>query len=517
MNNANNIFAAALLQDDINRSKSRMPGFTFLVGCLLILLIHAQLVTWAGPVGLVWLFFSTALLLFTSHLAALTLLLAALLLQNTVIAMVAPQITEHSIFSILQATSFLITLICACLALPVWLRMHDYLKREYKPLLRSMIWLVVVIAVYCVYGLAHTDASSAVTYARTFLSGALMLTVGIVFGLQVSPRQAAHITSVFAIVMIAWGFAELLVPRELYTMFNAADFLHLKFAGASDILAFSQVSDVLNFEKHSYLNLSGIFGLDLVTLRLRGPSFHPITFAYSAAFCCLLCFIYREDLLALGCYLVVLLIGAKGALLLTTLSAVLYLFYKITRNPGWYKIALVTALLFYVVIALFYGSATRDYHFVGLMGGIKGFLHNPLGYGVGVGGNLSEQGKQDLVTKMSTIQNVGGDYGFESGVGVGLYQLGIGFTAIIAFFYQMWRQVWYVAQEHNDNPRLMIIPSVYAILLANSLFQEEAFSPVGWGLWFLFGGMLIANRWREHGVIKSHEVSHDKYAIPKTR
>lgn len=501
-----------ILHDALYRGTSRLPFLTFLIGCILALIFHGQMIVWFGPAGSVWIIGISLLLFFTSPAAAIMLLFTALLLQNTAIALIAPQLTSHIAFSLLQATSFLLTLIYASLACPVWLRLHGYLKREYKPLLRSMVFLVVVIAIYTAYGLTQTSATSVVTYSRTFLSGCLMLVVGMVFGLQLTSRNFAYMMGVFAFVLIVWGLVELFIPRDLYTAMNAADFLHLKFAQANGVQAFSKISDVLNFEQHSYLNLSGIFGLDLVTLRLRGPSLHPITFAYSAAFCGLLCFIYRENLLALGCFFVVLLIGAKGALLLTTLSIGLYGFYKITRNPGWYKIALAVVLLTYVSLALLYGSTTQDYHYVGLMGGIKGFLHNPLGHGIGVGGNLSAEGKQELATKITTIQSVGGDYGFESGVGVGLYQLGVGFIAVVGFFYQMWRQVWAVSIRQTGTPRMMIMPSIYAILLANSLFQEEAFSPIGWGVWFLFGGLLISNEWRNTGVLSKPPALRQSYA-----
>ena len=88
-----------------------------------------------------------------------------------------------------------------------------------------------------------------------------------------------------------------------------------------------------------------------------------------------------------------LVIGSKGALIVRVLvtpdvpcsASCLRMF----RTPLWY---FVVALAIYACAGIAVGIRAGDYHVIGFLGGLNGFLANPLGRGIGAGGNLSLDG-----------------------------------------------------------------------------------------------------------------------------
>lgn len=183
--------------------------------------------------------------------------------------------------------------------------------------------------------------------------------------------------------------------------------------------------------------------------------------------------------------------GSKGAILLFVLYFAVATIRKtaVGMRFGW-----ITELVIYggfVFLFLIYGQATKDYHYLGLMGGIRAFFSDPIGFGIGVGGNLS-----DIATRanFATFQRQGyADYALESGMGVLLYQLGV-----MAFVYLwciwrilvlLWRQAFLVtgvARARTDWARIML-----TVVVVNSLFQEEAFSPAVFGFTMLMCALTL--------------------------
>ena len=98
--------------------------------------------------------------------------------------------------------------------------------------------------------------------------------------------------------------------------------------------------------------------------------------------------------------------------------------------PLWIFVVL---LVVYASAGIVTGIQTADYHVIGFIGGLKGFLANPIGRGIGVGGNLSI----DMATRLdwSRSQSLGHtDVAVESAVGVLLYQMGVFGAVVLALF-----------------------------------------------------------------------------------
>jgi hypothetical protein len=256
------------------------------------------------------------------------------------------------------------------------------------------------------------------------------------------------------------------------------------------------VQDVIEFASRSYLNLSGALGLNFDILRPQGPNVHPISYAYALAFGAIVCYINRFHVLMLLSLALLLLVGAKGPLIMAYLSIALATFYWFNPARNIVLGALLASMVIYAAVGIAYGIYTEDYHVIGFMGGVKGFIANPLGQGVGVGGNLSSMALR--YTNFSLFQGYGASFALESGFGVMIYQIGLGTAAFLLFYWRLWHNVWKAALSFTAEPRWIVLPCALAILLVNSIFQEEAFSPAGWGPLLLLSGLLLARHWREH-------------------
>jgi hypothetical protein len=121
-------------------------------------------------------------------------------------------------------------------------------------------------------------------------------------------------------------------------------------------------------------------------------------------------------------------------------------------------------------------------------------MSNPIGRGIGVGGNLSME--------MSTIdwsksQHLGHtDVAVESSVGVLLYQMGI--FAVVVFVALAWIAVrlWRVYLVNGERLYAAASFSVLTVL-ANGVFQEEAiFAPLAHGIVLAFAGLLLGRAYR---------------------
>ena len=151
-------------------------------------------------------------------------------------------------------------------------------------------------------------------------------------------------------------------------------------------------------------------------------------------------------------------------------------------------------LLLYVASGIAAGIAAQDYHVIGFIGGLKGFLANPLGHGIGIGGNLA----LDMSTiDWSRSQYLGHtDVAVESAVGVLLYQMGICGAVVLGIF--AWPAVKLWGWHLRAGGRLYAT-GCFAVLaiMANGVFQEEAiFAPLALGIVMGLAGLLLGRACR---------------------
>jgi hypothetical protein len=166
------------------------------------------------------------------------------------------------------------------------------------------------------------------------------------------------------------------------------------------------------------------------------------------------------------------------------------------RSPSrWLPAAAVAVMVAIESAAIVVGLSFGDYHVIGLFGCLSGFAKNPLGYGLGAGGNLA--GGLTLA-QWQQAQHAGmTDIALESGIGVLLYQMGIGGIALLAVYGWLARVFW--QQFVVDRSQFLCIAGFASIaLLGNALLQEEAlFSPLALASILLLGGVALGQSLRQ--------------------
>jgi hypothetical protein len=487
-----------------SQKASLIKAVIFITLASITLLPHFLLCAVFGPIGFVGIVVATICGMILTYELAYAQLVICLFLQNLFIAIVTPEIAGLDQFTPMLATNFVNIVLVSIFGSVIWLRARKDLPSMSDSIMRMLVLFFVVILVYTGVGAARSTLSDALTYTRVYMVGGLMLTIGVAFGLKIHSSYAVSVLRVITFFLVLWGFLEFFSTYWLYDTFHIADYMRLKYA--ADVRnTFYSIEETINFASRSYLNLSGALGLEYDILRPMGPNVHPISYAYGLAFAALVCYIYFSPTLLVGCLTLLALVGAKGPLLMAFLSVALGLQYQFFRNRRALLISLLTIMIGYIVVGLAYGSYTEDYHVIGFWGGVKGFMSNPLGNGVGIGGNLSALGSQKV--NFSLFQGYGASFALESGFGVMLYQIGICTGVFLLLYWRVWSNVWKATKYFATEPRLVALPCALGILLVNSIFQEEAFSPAGWGPLLMLSGLLLAKYWREIGPNRSEDLS----------
>jgi hypothetical protein len=160
------------------------------------------------------------------------------------------------------------------------------------------------------------------------------------------------------------------------------------------------------------------------------------------------------------------------------------------RNISWYFATLAA----YAAAGIAVGIRAGDYHVIGFLGGLRGFIANPLGRGIGAGGNLSLSVSS---FDWSTSQQLGHtDVALESSVGVLLYQMGVAAIAVLAVLFWITLTLW---RHYRATRQPMYAAGAFgiAVIVVNGIFQEEAmFAPLALGLMCAFAGLMLGVTYR---------------------
>jgi hypothetical protein len=180
-------------------------------------------------------------------------------------------------------------------------------------------------------------------------------------------------------------------------------------------------------------------------------------------------------------------IGSKGAMVYLLLTVVAVLAARKYRGTALFAV-FVVALVAFACVAFGLALAEKNYHALGFVGGLKQFVANPFGHGLGVGGNLTTE-----PVDWSKAQQLGHtDTAMESAIGVLLYQLGIAALAVLAFFCWLAWCCWRVYQRAGLATLAVASFGILA-LLVNGILQEEAlFAPLALALMTLLAGLGLA-------------------------
>lgn len=433
--------------------------------------------------------------------AAVPLVIAtALMFQNTVVAWYAPLIPNNDAFDALRGANFV--LLMAAFA-AFYLAGFQRRMRAVAPLRPWLVWGVAlggVIAVYLALGAATGEPKDAIVYFRNIITPIACFYVAIIAA-SVYRVDLRTTVAWLAGVAIAYGYCELFFTMDFLSLFHGDVYIERNIYEQIQTGVWEEALRETGFVLRgledvmmtNLFNLPGFGDIFPKIFRVGGPNFHPIAFAYALSVTSTWLLFNRRWVLPLVALPLLIAIGSKGALALLLLA----LFVRVATPLLGARVTMVLTIcgaVLWVALSIVIGIRGGDYHVLGLFAGLREFLSNPVGIGLGFGGNLS-----------STSVNINWDLaqaeGFagtpmESALGVLLYQMGVSSAAIFGFVAAIAWTSWKGYRRSGD--LALLFPTVATLVISgNAVLQEEAyFSPLALGLCLLLGGVSLGSYWR---------------------
>jgi hypothetical protein len=420
--------------------------------------------------------------------------------QNLFVALVSPHIDSLDQLNSIRAYSFVFTAgVWLVLAASYWME-RPRVDRRMRLLMDVTTVALALIALYFALGVLSNPAN-ALVYLRNIAAPFLLIQIFAI----VSYRHGASVLSAVmltGVLVLIYGYLELFGQEQLLRIVNGDTYLtwrmkqdHEAGVWLRDLQETGRVMrSYLDTLLIDFLNTPFLLDLGVRLSRLVGPNFHSISFAYALAFFGVVLWAAGRHWYAILVFPLVVVIGSKGALvLLVFVTASLVL---IRRFPWLRRLWFYAAMLcVYAAVGIAVGIATQDYHVIGFLGGLRGFLSNPFGHGIGAGGNLS---LNVSAIDWSRSQSIGHtDVAVESAVGVLLYQMGVAGIVLLAVIAWIAVKLWAIYRGTGD--RFYAAGAIGTLtILVNGIFQEEAlFAPLALGVMAALAGLMLGNAYRD--------------------
>ncbi|MFC4166925.1 hypothetical protein [Teichococcus aestuarii] len=458
---------------------------------LALLAAHVLLVRELGPLASAVALGGLLLLYAWLPLAGLVVYWQLALYQNAMVAFFCDGMQPGS-FQVLLGTGFMATGLLGALAAA---RLLLSRRGAAAPARRIVLLACAAIALstaYAAYGALLSSPASAAVYLRAATGMLLMLLVGLDAGRVWGFRSLAIGYLVSLAAGLGYSALEVADPAWFYEMTGGIPFMNLKYTAAELDWPFHTARDLIATRTSVLFNVTGSEATAL-SFRFGGPNIHPISYAYVIAMggiAALALRWYGSVVLAAA---VLAAMGVKGAMLTLVMTLGLWLFWHWAGRARLLLAVMAVSVVTYSAAVIHVGLQSGDFHVIGLIGGVDGFLRNPLGHGIGVGGNLSDTARAGV--DMIDLQNNGADFALESAIGVLLYQLGLGLLLHLAAFAALLaaarpRRGWRHARPQATDAIFIGV----AMTIVNGLFQEEAYTVYALGVAMLFAGALVANQ-----------------------
>lgn len=421
-------------------------------------------------------------------------LLCSFLFQNLMVALVSPALADAADFNAVRGYNFVFAAaVWLILALSYWTGPMEA-TRATRRLMAASTAVLGLVGVYFALG-AISNPTNAAIYLRNFALPLMIFQACLVAAWR-SPGPLAGTLKPLGYVILFYGYAELLARTSLYGLVGAENYLghSMRQQIESGVwlrelyetgLVIRGLEDTLRVD---LLNTPLFADLGIQLHRLLGPNFHSVSFAYALSFFSLLFLGAGQRLYALAALPLMVVIGSKGALVSLLLSAGALFAFRMSRSRAvlW---LLIGVLGIYTAAAITLGLLYGDYHVMGLIGGINGFLRNPFGHGLGAGGNLSiDMTKIDWSRSQALGQT---DLAVESAVGVLLFQMGFAGLLVCAVPIAVALTCWRHALL-NGRPHFAAVAFGLLTVTVNGLLQEEAlFAPLALGSLMLLAGVAL--------------------------
>jgi hypothetical protein len=483
--------------------RGEAPIYLGLAIVLLIVCVPAFLLS--TVLGLALAFGATLFLAIALPSAIPTVIVASFLLQNMVIASFTPLVASDDAFDTVRGVNFVILVTCYGAFLLAIFLAPQRLVTQTRPWLFAALGVFAVILFYFALGIVRGEPKDAVVYFRNTLIPIACFHVALVAASQYRVEIVKTVLLLGSLAIV-YGYCELFFTFDFLRLFNGDQYVERQMARQIATGAWEQALRETGFVLRNlndvmtttFFNTPFFADIFPKVFRLAGPNFHPISFAYALSIVSVFLLFQKRWLLPILALPLLLVIGSKGAIVLLLFAIAVRLSLKVL-TPNTALMLFFVALGGWVFLAIVLGMRSGDYHVLGFFAGIRDFAKNPLGQGLGLGGNLSSTVVEKLDWNMAQATGAT-EIAMESAVGVMLYQMGIGAIAFFAFLVILANRCRTLFLKTGNMQFLFGVVGIGTIS-ANAVLQEEAFySPLALGFCLLLVACVIGTHWKAQRI-----------------
>ncbi|WP_192259533.1 hypothetical protein [Mesorhizobium caraganae] len=470
------------------------------VSLIVVVLTVSAFAVWT-PFGIAATFLLTLIVSNALPAGVPVLIICAFLYQNLVVTWYTPYIPDNDTFDSLRGTNFVILMS----AFGIFLAAS--FQHRVRALIELRFWLLLslvlcgTITFYLALGVVHGQPKDAVVYFRNTITPLACFHIA-VLAASLYPVDLRKSMLWLGAGAVVYGYLELIFTMNFLSLFHGDLYIERSISRQIETgvwekalqetgFVFRGLEDVMTT---TFFNTPFFNDILPSVFRVGGPNFHPISYAYALSIISAWLLFKGRWVLPIAALPLLLVIGSKGATFLLLIALATRLIYSPSR-AGFTLTAVIVLALAWTTAAIGYGATHGDYHVLGLTAGLRDFLANPLGQGLGFGGNLSST---SLNLSWANAQAEGvASVPVESAVGVMLYQMGIGSFVFFGFLAALAMAARRQLIETHD-PDFLFGFVVIVTISANAVLQEEAFySPLALGFCLLLVGVSLGTRWRE--------------------
>ncbi|TIO78524.1 MAG: hypothetical protein E5X74_02120 [Mesorhizobium sp.] len=467
---------------------------------VIVALAVSSFAVWT-PFGVAATFVLTLILANAMPSGVPVLIICAFLYQNLVVAWFTPYIPDNDTFDALRGTNFIILMTAFGIFLAASFQHRVRALTELRPWLLLSMVLCGTVCFYFALGVVHGGPKDAVVYFRNTITPLACFHIA-VLAASLYPVDLRRSMLWLGAGAIIYGYAELIFTMDFLGLFHGDLYVERSISRQVETGVWEQALKETGFVYRGIEDVmtTTFFNTPLFNdilpsvFRIGGPNFHPISYAYALSTISAWLLFRGRWLLPVAALPLLLVIGSKGATFMLFVAIAARLIYKPSR-AGLTLTAVIGLAVVWTTAAIGYGATHGDYHVLGLIAGMRDFLADPLGQGLGLGGNLSST---SINLNWQSAQAEGAaSVPVESAVGVMLYQMGVGSLVFFGFLAALLVALRRQLIETGDPDFLFGFVGI-ATISANAVLQEEAFySPLALAFCLLLVGISLGTRWRK--------------------
>ncbi|MFN7025070.1 MAG: hypothetical protein ACK4QP_11215 [Pseudorhizobium sp.] len=477
-------------------SQSFAEDCMHLVSAATLMLIAISCFVISTTLGVAAVFIATATVASVRPTSLPTVIVTSFLYQNTVISAFGPLVGSGDAFDALRGANFVVLVAATAVCIFAALVDPRRIPYETRKWLLASVLVLGVITVYLGLGAARGAPRDALVYFRNTVTPVACFIIGLTVASLYKMEMRRAIVALGGGALV-FGYCELFFAMDFLSLFNGDEYIQRRIVRQIETGYWERILKDSGFVLRGLedvmmtplFNIPGYSDVLPQVFRLSGPNFHPISFAYALAIISIwLIFRNRFGFLIAAAPLLVI-IGSKGAMI-AVLMALALKFAVGVMPPRTAILGFIAGSLGYITIAVIYGRSVNDYHVLGLLAGLRDFFRNPIGQGLGFGGNLSSSIEGNLDWSRSQLEGIA-DLPVESAVGVMLYQMGIAALLFFAFLTAIARKCAGLYLRRR-NPDALCGFMLVTIISVNAVLQEEAFfSPLALGFALMLVGITM--------------------------